>query len=159
MTRDIEIEAADALLDIGVSLPLLRVRIPFRRKPVEIRLTMRRPNLGSQIRIARLYLKTGVTYEEMARFTKHDELAFLARHGKTVSLMVALTVCRGRLTGLLLTPVVAWMLRRMVDDRWVAAANLRFVSLLGTKSFMNIIGSAQQINPLAPRTSQGKRGS
>lgn len=159
MTRDIEIEAADALLDIGVSLPLLRVRVPFRRKPLVLRLTMRRPNLGSQIRIARLYLKTGITFEEMAGFDKHEELAYMARHGKTVSRMVALTICRGRITGQLLAPLVAWMLRRMVDDRWIAGASLRFVSLLGTKSFMNIIASAERVNPLMPRTSQGKRGS
>lgn len=159
MTRYIEIEAADALLDIGVSLPLLRVKVPFRRKPLVLRLTMRRPNLGSQIRIAKLYLKTGITFEEMSGFDKHEELAYMARHGKTVSLMVALTICRGRISGQLLAPLVAWMLRRMVDDRWVAGAALRFVSLLGTKSFMNIIASAERVNPLMPRTSQGKRGS
>ena len=57
----IEIEAAEALLDIGVSLPFFK--IPFTRKVV--RLTMRRPCLGGQIRLARLYLQTGVTYERM----------------------------------------------------------------------------------------------
>ena len=40
MRKEIEIEAADALLDVGVSLPLLRVKIPFRRNPFQIRLTM-----------------------------------------------------------------------------------------------------------------------
>ncbi len=159
MNRQIEIEAADALLDVGVSLPLLRFMIPFRRKPVQIRLTMRRPCLGNQIRIARLYLETGVTHEEMTRFNKHEELAFLALHGSRISRMVALTICRGKLTGWLLTPVVAWILRWMVNDLWLQGANMHFISLLGTKSFMNIIGSAERVNPLAPRTSQRKRGS
>lgn len=116
MDREIEIEAADALLDVGVSLPLIRIKIPFRRRPLRIRMTMRRPCLGNQIRIARLYLETGVSHEEMARFNKHEELAFMALHGVRVSKMVALTICRGRLTGRLLTPLVAWMLRWMVDD-------------------------------------------
>lgn len=159
MRREIEIEAADALLDVGVSLPLLQVKIPFRRNPVRVRLTMRRPCLGNQIRIAKLYLETGVTHEEMERFNKHEELAYLALHGKKVSKMVALTICRGRFTGWLLTPVVAWLLRWMVDDRWIQGANLRFITLLGTKSFMNIIGSVERVNPLAPRTSQKKKGS
>lgn len=159
MRREIEIEAADALLDVGVSLPLLQVKIPFRRNPVRIRLIMRRPCLGNQIRIAKLYLETGVTHEAMERFNKHEELAYLALHGKKVSKMVALTICRGRFTGWLLTPVVAWLLRWMVDDRWIQGANLRFITLLGTKSFMNIIGSVERVNPLAPRTSQKKKGS
>nr|DAQ86265.1 MAG TPA: hypothetical protein [Caudoviricetes sp.] len=159
MRREIEIEAADALLDVGVSLPLLQVKIPFRRNPVRVRLIMRRPCLGNQIRIAKLYLETGVTHEAMERFNKHEELAYLALHGKKVSKMVALTICRGRFTGWLLTPVVAWLLRWMVDDRWIQGANLRFITLLGTKSFMNIIGSVERVNPLAPRTSQKKKGS
>ncbi|MBD5346487.1 MAG: hypothetical protein HDR92_05075 [Bacteroides sp.] len=159
MNREIEIEAADALLDVGVSLPLLRIRLPFRRKPVQIRLTMRRPCLGNQIRIARLYLETGVTHEEMSRFSKHEELAFLALHGKRISRMVALTICRGKWSGWILTPIVAWILRWMVDDLWIQGANMRFISLLGTKSFMNIIGSVERVNPLTPRSSQRKRGS
>lgn len=159
MNREIEIEAADALLDVGVSLPLLRIRIPFRRKPLQIRLTMKRPCLGNQIRIARLYLETGVTHEEMARFNKHEELSFLALHGKRISRMVALTICRGKWSGWILTPIVAWILRWMVDDLWVQGANMRFISLLGTKSFMNIIGSVERVNPLTPRSSQRKRGS
>ena len=29
----------------------------------------------------------------------------------------------------------------MVDDLWVQGANMRFITLLGTKSFMNTFGS------------------
>lgn len=50
---------------------------------------MKRPCLGSQIRIAKLYLQLGITYEEMEQFNKHEEMAFLAIHGKRVSKMVA----------------------------------------------------------------------
>ena len=48
---------------------------------------MKRPCLGSQIRIAKLYLQLGITYEEMEQFNKHEEMAFLAIHGKRVSKM------------------------------------------------------------------------
>lgn len=159
MRKEIEIEAADALLDVGVSLPLLRIKIPFRRKSLQIRLTMKRPCLGNQIRIAKLYFETGTTHEAMERFNKHEELAFMALHGVRISKMVALTICRGKLSGWLLTPIVAWLLRWIVDDRWIQGANLRFITLLGTKSFMNIIGSVERVNPLAPRTSQKRKGS
>lgn len=150
----VEIEAADALLDVGVSLPLLQIKMPFRRKPFQLRLTMRRPCLGSQIRIARLYMQTGVTHADMEKFSRHDELAYLAANGVRVSKMVALTICRGKLTGWLLAPVVAWLLRWLVSDTWLVGANERFISLIGTKNFMNIIASVDRVNPLRPKVSQ-----
>ena len=153
MKKNVEIEAAEALLDVGVSLPFLQFKMPFRKKPVSIRVTMKRPCLGSQIRIARLYLQLGITYEEMEQFNKHEEMAFLAIHGKRVSKMVSLTICRGAVSGLLFSGIVAWLLRWFVPD------NQRFVTLLGTKSFMRIIESVQISNPLKPRESQKRKGS
>ena len=68
--QDLEPQVAEALLDVGVSIPLRSFRLPFRKKPVQIRLTMKRPKLGTQIRIARLYLKMDVTYEKMLNLNK-----------------------------------------------------------------------------------------
>lgn len=39
--KQIQREGADALLDIGVSVPLKAFRVPFRKKPVELRVTMK----------------------------------------------------------------------------------------------------------------------
>ncbi|MDE5706913.1 MAG: hypothetical protein K2H69_01890 [Alistipes sp.] len=146
----IEIEAAEALLDIGVSLPFFK--IPFTRKVV--RLTMRRPCLGGQIRLARLYLRTGITYEEMLKFSKHEELAYMALHGRRVSKMVALTICRGAISGTLFSGILAWLLRWLVDDRYLRAAGMQFLRLLGTKSFMTVIRSVSTANQMRPRLSQ-----
>lgn len=41
--KQIQREGADALLDIGVSVPLKAFHIPFRKSPLELRVTMRRP--------------------------------------------------------------------------------------------------------------------
>lgn len=160
MNRDIEMEAADALLDAGIRLPLFTLRVPFVKRRLEVRVTVRRPCLGSQIRIARLYLETGVTAERMEKFDRHEELAFMAMHGKRVTQMVALTICRGRLTGPLLSGVTAWLLRRLTDDRYLMAANRAIVRGLGTRAFTNIIRSVEAANPLKLRLSQkGARGS
>ena len=129
MKKNVEIEAAEALLDVGVSLPFLQFKMPFRKKPVSIRVTMKRPCLGSQIRIARLYLQLGITYEEMEQFNKHEEMAFLAIHGKRVSKMVSLTICRGAVSGLLFSDIIAWLLRWFVPDKYLQGANQRFVTL------------------------------
>lgn len=153
-----QIEAAEALLDVGVSLPFFKVKIPFKKKPLQIRLIMKRPCLGSQIKIAVLYLTLGVTYEQMLEFDKHQEMEFLAVHGKTVSRMVARTIVRGPISGLF-AGVVAWLLRWFVSDEYIQGANTRFITLLGTKSFTNIIRSVQISNPLKPRLSQKQKGS
>lgn len=156
---NVELEAAEALLDIGVSLPFKAVRIPFTDKRFALRMTMKRPCLGNQIRIARHYLKIGVTYEQMKVFEKHEEMVFLATHGKRISKMIALTICRGAFSGWLFSPFMAWFIRWFVPDAFIMGANLRFITLLGTKDFMNIIKSSEIANPLRPRMSQKRKGS
>ncbi|WP_289771951.1 MULTISPECIES: hypothetical protein [Bacteroides] len=158
--QDVEPQVAEALLDVGVSIPLWRFHLPFRKKPVQLRMTMKRPKLGTQLRIARLYLKIGVTYEKMRDFTKEEQMSFMVEHGHDVCRMIALTICRGRYSGLLLSPLVSWILLWWVDDVYLQAACTRFVSLLGTKSFENIIRSAEKTNPTVPlNQSQQKKGS
>ena len=56
----IEMECADALLDSGVSVPLKRWKFPWLKRPVEVRVTMKRPRLRGQILLAREYLKMGI---------------------------------------------------------------------------------------------------
>ena len=39
----VEMECADALLDGGVSVPLKRWSVPFKKRPLELRVIMKRP--------------------------------------------------------------------------------------------------------------------
>lgn len=156
----VEGEAAEALLDVGVSLPFRAIKIPFRKKPFQVRVTMKRPVLGSQIRIARVYLRIGVTFEQVRKFNKEEEMTFMAEHGKDVSRMIALTICRDLISGHLFAGFVAWILRWFVADIYLQAAYTRFASLMGTKSFESIIRSVEQTNPLEPLIqSQQEKGS
>jgi hypothetical protein len=153
----VEPQVADALLDVGVRIPLKTFHIPFRKKPVQLRVTMKRPCLGTQIRIARLYLETGVTCDELAAYNKKKQMRFMAEHGAKISGMIALTVCRGLVSGYLFSGFVAWFLRWFVEDIYLEAACEKFVSLLGTKSFENTIKSAETTNPLTPLNVSQKR--
>jgi hypothetical protein len=156
---NVEIEAAEALLDDGVSVPFKRLRIPFVKRPIELRMVMRRPCLGSQIRIAKHYLALGTTYEQMKTFTVEQDMEFVVRHGKRISKMIALTVCRGPVSGRILAPAVAFFIRWFVEDIFIQGANTQFIILLGTKNFTNIIRSAELSNPMKPRLSQKTQGS
>ena len=154
--RKVQQEASEALLDVGVSVPLKPIRLPFRKKRLLLRLTMRRPRLSTQIKIARLYLSLGVTYAELEALDKDGQMRFIAEHGKTISEMVALTMC-----GKWWKPVwlVSWILRHWVDNLYMQVAMMKFVLLLGTESFTNIIRSAEMTNPMKLRLSQKKKGS
>ena len=154
--RKVQQEASEALLDVGVSVPLKPIRLPFRKKRLLLRLTMRRPRLSTQIKIARLYLSLGVTYAELEALDKDGQMCFIAEHGKTISEMVALTMC-----GKWWKPVwlVSWILRHWVDNLYMQVAMMKFVLLLGTESFTNIIRSAEMTNPMKLRLSQRRKGS
>ena len=157
--RLVQSEGTAALLDRGVSVPLKEVRVPFRSKPLRLRVTMRRPRLGGLIRLARIYLSLGVTAAEMERFGKDEEMAFLARHGKAVSRMVACTLCRGWWSRHLLGGLAAWWVREFMEPAYMWAAMRRFVLLLGTAPFTSIIRSAERTNPMTLRLSHGGKGS
>lgn len=158
MKQNIELDAAEMLLDTGVSLPLM-VIVPFKKKPVVFaRLTMKRPFLGSQMRIARLFLQMNVTWEEIEAFSREQEYAFIAKNGKALSIMIALTILRGPVSGLF-APLLAWVLRWCVPPVMLLGANLQYTSLLGIKPFTTIIRSTQRINPMTPRLSRKKKGS
>lgn len=156
--KQIQREGADALLDIGVSVPLKAFHIPFRKSPLELRVTMRRPYMSGQILFARTYLSMGITSEEMWGFSKEEEMQFLASHGKAVSRMVAYTLCRVLQPPRALRPV-AWLIRNFMEQRYLVGAIKRFVSLMGTDPFIPIIRSAERTNPMSLRLSQRKKGS
>ena len=132
MKRNVELEAAEALLDVGILLPLLRFRLPGGREWV-LRVTMRRPCLGGQMRIVRHYLKLGITAREWDAFSEDEERAFFDRHAKRLSLILALTICRGYLSGLLLAPVVAWLIRWKVPSEYRIEAQRWFRRMRGTR--------------------------
>lgn len=157
--KQIQREGADALLDVGVSVPLKALRVPFRKKPVELRVTMKRPYLSGQIRFARTYLSMGVTSEQMWNFSKEEEMRFLAGHGKDVSRMIAYTICRGWWSRHLLLRPVAWFVRNFMEQPYLLGAVKRFVSLMGTDPFTPIIRSAEMTNPMKLRLSRKRKGS
>ena len=154
----IEMECADALLDSGVSVPLKRWKFPWLKRPVEVRVTMKRPRLRGQILLAREYLKMGIKPDWQPK-DKAEELAFVAEHGKAVSRLLAYTVCRGYVSRHVGIGVTAWVLRNFVEWRYLTAMFRTFERLMGTKDFMRIISSTARANPMTPRLSQARKGS
>lgn len=154
----IEMECADALLDSGVSVPLKQWKLPWVKHPLEVRVTMKRPRLRGQILLAREYLKIGISPEWQPK-DKAEEMAFVATHGKSVSRMLAYTICRGYVSRHVGIGLTAWILRNFVEWRYLFEVFRTFERLMGTKDFMRIIRSAARANPMKPRLSQERKGS
>lgn len=158
IARAIQREAADALLNVGVSVPLKEFRLPFRKKPVRLRVTLHRPYMSGQIRFAKIYLTMDVTAEQMEDFSKEEQMKFLAAHGSKICRMLAIGLCVGFFTRHLVRPA-AWLIRNFMEPRYQFAAIRKFVSLMGTDPFIPIIRLAERTNPMKPRLSRDAKGS
>lgn len=156
--RAIQREAADALLNIGISIPVKEIKLPFRKRPLQLRVTLKRPYMSGQIKFARTYLSMKVTAKEMESYTPEQQLEFMAKHGKALSRMIAYTICVGAIRRHFVRPA-AWFVRHYVEHRFILGAVRKFVTLMGTDPFMPIIRSAERTNPMKLRLSQTKRGS
>lgn len=148
---EMESFAERVMSDAGISLPL---RLPGGK---HIRWVMRVPNLESRCRIQRMYLKMGVTHEELKTYTFEQKQEFMVRHTKTVSRMVAYAIVRGWVLGRLLNRPVAWILRNYMhptalEDAWMIA-----LSTMSTIPFGNIIRLAEVMSLTAPNLSQRKQ--
>ena len=153
--RRIQREGAEALLDAGVSLPLTDFSLPFRKESLRFRLTMKRPTLSRQIKIAHAYLSMDTTATDLEAMNHKEQMQFLAQHGKTLSRIIALTMERWWLPVWLLS----WLVRHYMKWEYQKAAFSQFVQLMGTQSFIPIIRSAEMTNPMKLRLSQKKKGS
>ena len=153
--QQIQREGAEALLNVGVSLPLKDFKVPLRKEPLHLRLTMKRPTMARQIQIARTWLSVGMTLAEFEGLDFDGQMAFLARHGKKLSRMIALTMPHWWLP----TCVLSWFIRHRMKWEYQKAAFEKFVTLMGTERFTPIIRSAEMANPMKLRLSRGRKGS
>lgn len=151
----IQREGAEALLDAGVSLPLKDIRLPFLKTPLRLRLTMKRPTMERQIQIAQTYLSMETTLKEFTSLDYNGQMVFLTKHGKKLSRIIALTMGHWWLP----ISVISWFVRRFMKWEYQKNAFERFVTLMGTQSFIPIIRSAEMTNPMKLRLSQRKKGS
>ena len=142
--------AAKVLADNGISLPLRLLGGRY------IRWMMRVPNLESRVRISKMYLKMGVKYTDLEKYTFEQKLDFMQKHTKTVSRMVAYGIVRGWILGRLLNRPVAWMLRNCMHPAALEEAWMLVVGTMNAVPFGDIIRLAEVMNLMSPSLSRRK---
>ena len=148
---NIELLAEKIMSDAGISLPL---RLLGGR---HIRWVMRVSTLESRCRMARMYLKMGVTHKELKTYTFEQKLEFIGKHTKTVSRMVAYGIVRGWLLGWVLNRPVAWMLRNCMHPVALEEAWMIILNVMNTVPFGNTIRLAEVMNLMSPNLSQKRK--
>jgi hypothetical protein len=146
LMNKIESDAADLLLDLGVRIPVRTLRFLDLKKVRHI--TIRRPYLGTLLKIAKIHCKIGLKHEDMEGWGKDENMQFIADHGKDVSLAVAYGIARGRITSLLFARLIAWWLRWRVHPIYLSEAFFQIIKLTNTVPFQNIILLSGAMNPL-----------
>lgn len=150
--KDEELKASGLLLDLGVSIPVRPLRYLQSGKRRHS-ITMRYPGYGALLRIARMYLGIGVTYEELRAFTPEQNMEFLMQHGKEVSRLVAYAILPGWITGRVFNKPLAWWLRWRVHPLFMAEAMFQLLTMIDHNPFQTIIKSAEALNLLKPKLS------
>nr|WP_302830030.1 hypothetical protein [uncultured Bacteroides sp.] len=158
MEQTEQLKASALMLDMGVAIPVRPFRYLYRKRKLR-RVVMYTPGLGGMIRIQNLYLKMGVTYEELKDYTYEQNARFLVEHGGEVSRMVAYALVRGKVWGRLLNRIVACWLRWRVHPMFLQEAMFQLLTMLDPKSFHPIIKSVGMMNPLKPNLSHSCNGS
>jgi len=147
-----ELKASELILDLGVAIPLRPLGfLDFKKEPRKI--TIRRPYTGGLIRMSGQFLEIGVTHEEMTNYTADDNIAFIAKHGKAVSRIVAGAIVRGCFSYKLFGGLVAWWLRWRVHPVFLSEAMFQLMENADIRPFKNIIKLVQAKNLMKPRLS------
>ena len=131
-------EAANTLLDLGVSIPMTAPRLFRWFGKKQIRLTIRRPYWGTMVRISRTWLSMGITAESIKANTLEDDMKLIQTHGKTVAKIIAYGMLRGRLSGLfagLLGRILLWRVYPVI----LVEAAYRLVTLSQVEDFTSTI--------------------
>lgn len=143
--KETELLGATALLGGGISLPLQTLL-------GTVRITMRIPSTEDLLRISRMYLKMGVTAEELNGYTFEQKARFMVIHGREVSRMVAFGIARRWPPPGVKNRIVAWLLRRYMHPVALQEAWMRILSPLTLGAFGNITASAEAVNQMTPLT-------
>lgn len=147
----VEINAAELLLDKGVRVEL---RAPFFMRWIckNIGVTVRRPVLGTMMRISRLYLKLGIDISKVDAGDMHEAHRLLTEHGDTICRIVATGMIRGRLSGWMFARPLGWYLRWHSDALKLAKLSVLLIELSGVQHFTNTIRFLAAMRMTAPKT-------
>lgn len=151
--------ATDLILKRGARL---KMRSPFFLRWLGIPyifLTIRSPYEGTLIRVARYYLGTGLSLEDLTGTTAEQALSIMAAHGKAIEMAVATAWLNGYWSGKLFTRPLAWYIRWHCTAGEVMTVAGLILIYGGVKDFMTTTRSVHYLKVTEPNLGQKTKGS
>lgn len=156
----IEKHTADLILKRGVRLQL--------RAPLFLRmlgkktfsLTVTSPYEGTLIRVARYYLETGISSDQLDDITHERALSLMLAHGKQITKAVACAWLNGWIAGWLFTRPLAWYMRWHCKPEDILVIATVILLYGGVSDFMSTTRSVRMMKTTSPMIEgQTRRGS
>lgn len=151
--------ATDLILKRGARL---KMRSPFFLRwfgKKYIHLTISSPYEGTLMRVARYYLSTGLSLEEINNTTVEEALSIMSVHGKAIELAVATAWLNGYWSGKLFTRPLAWYIRWHCTAQEVMTVAGLILLYGGVKDFMITTRSVHYLKVTEPNLGQKTKGS
>ena len=156
----IELHAADLILKRGVRLEL---RAPLFLRLVgkkTLKLTVTSPLEGTLQRVAKYYLETGITADQLDNISHEQALGLMAVHGKQLNKAVACAWLNGYWRGMLFTRPLAWYMRWHCKAEDILVIATMILLYGGVSDFMNTTRSVRMMKTTSPRIEgQTRKGS
>lgn len=131
---DAQREAANILLDLGVSIPMTAPRLFRLFGKKQFRLTIRRPYWGTMVRISKAWLSIGINAEEVKGNSIEDDMKLMTQHGKIIARIVALGSLRGWFAGWF-APHLGWFLLWRAHPTILVEAAYKLATLSRVEDF------------------------
>lgn len=133
--ENVELLAAETLLEKGVPLPL-RAPLLFRLLGIK-QLKVYRPSAGNNLRIGRLYLRMGITDDQLKETSLLIAKELEIKHTYTHCRIIAFTMFKGYLTPLLFNRIMALWLKINLSQSQIMNTAEFVLTMGGTRNFMN----------------------
>lgn len=153
----IEQAAAELILHQGVRTQL---RAPWLLRAVGIKsfgLTVRAPYEGTMHRVAKYYLSTGITSDQLDQITHEQALALMMVHGKAINKAVACAWLNGYWAGMLFTRPLAWYIRWHSKPAEIKTVAMMLLLYGGVSDFIDTTRSVRAMKLTAPNLGQMKK--
>lgn len=147
----VEIQAAELLLDKGVRVEL---RAPFLLRwfgKKTFSLVVKRPMAGTMARISRRYLMLGIDASKLDQGDIGEAHELLSKHLKPVSMILAIGIIRGWISGWMFARPLAFYLRWNMDALEMAKMAVLLIQLSGIQHFTNTIRFLMMLRITKPK--------
>jgi hypothetical protein len=151
--------ATDLILKRGARL---KMRSPFFLRWIGIPylyLTITSPYEGTLMRVARYYLGTGISLENITDSTAEEALSIMSVHGKAIEKAVATAWLNGYWAGMIFTRPLAWYIRWHCTAQEVMTVAGLILLYGGVKDFMTTTRSVHYLKVTEPNLGQKTKGS